>query len=778
MRYQFTLALILVLLWGPYAHGSVKEKEQNNLAESSGLVPPGGTVQVTRTFDAHGNIVDPDDPSLIEANPDSTIKPTPFSLTDEMVGQLSGTRDYDWYYLDVSDSSRPVTPVYFECNYEFDFFYEGPGGGSVDEKNVLWRVSSYYDPDPTTPGGAKLTDTYLVSQENCKQGTAKTKGPLRFQMNTDRPGRYYVRVWGNLVEVVEEKETVNGVEIKKYRDKVVAPTGPYSLRVYTTRVNGELEPNDGAVEAYKLTSGTAVTSQLASMYDEDWFYIDNDITKNTTKKLPFYFNCKGQTGTFYALSAYNKDGILQSKYEIKAEQCNGSGGFSFTIDAPVSSRYYFEVSSPTFTEPEQFTQSDYSVLVIASGQETQQGTPADTPTRKDGDLEPNEKSVDAYPLPRNVGITAQLASNIDQDWFAINYEAASNSTGMTSVYFDCKGLSNSAAVFEISAYNPQKVLQSNYTVSAAQCSTTGGFKFSLPTPITGTYFILVNSPANTDPATFSQSDYTLRWAPVIADGQGTGTGGDGVATRKEGELEPNEKPVDAYPLTNIQAVTAQLSAVEDLDYFYYDNGGSAQATPIYFRCWLPVDDTGAPISSAIYTLSAYNSQGVLQNTYTVDASQCSVEGGFKFDLATPTAERYYIRVAGPADQDPENFSNADYTLSTFLNLAGRGAVNVDGSLKNALILDKTTAGKDSFTVKVGRCGSNKGMLKLTGNKLNLNKQEKTAQVKVQIGTWSCVSDPQEFTITTPDANTKAYAYPKPPAAVQKGKKPQISGGAG
>jgi hypothetical protein len=776
MRYQFTLALVPALLWGPYAHGSVNEKEQNNLAETSALVG-GPTVYVTQTLDAHGNVVDPDDPSLIEANPDAAIKPTPFALTDEMIGQLSGTRDYDWYYLDVSDSSRPVTPVYFECNYRFGFYYEGPGNSSgIDPKDVTWQVNYYYDPDPKTPGGAKLAGSHIVSQENCKQGTATTKGPLRFQMNTDRPGRYYVRIWGRLIQVVEQKETIGGVEIKKYIDEVVAPTGPYSLRVYTTRVDGELEPNDGVVEAYKLTSGTAVTSQLASMYDEDWFYVDNDITKNATKKLPFYFNCKGQTGTFYAISAYNKDGVLQSKYEIKAEQCNGAGGFSFTIDAPVSARYYFEVSSPTFTEPDQFTQSDYSVLVVASGQESEK--PPETPARKDGDLEPNEKSIDAYPLPKNVGVTAQLASNIDQDWFVINYVAEPNSTGTTAVYFDCKGLSNSAAVFEISAYNPQKVLQSNYTVSAEQCAVTGGFKFSLPTPATGTYFILVNSPANTDPKTFSQSDYTLRWAPVIADGQGgTGTGGSGAATRKDGELEPNERPVDAYPLTNIQAVTAQLSSTEDLDYFYYDNGGSAQATPIYFRCWLPVDENGAPISSTIYTLSAYNSQGVLQNTYTVDASQCVVPGGFKFDLATPAAERYYVAVAGPVDQDPENFSNADYTLSTFLNLAAEGSGNVAGSLKSALLLDRTAAGKDSFTAKVGRCGSNKGVVKLTGNKLNLGKQDKNAQIKVQIGTWSCVSDPKEFTITTPNANTKAYAYPKPPAAVKK-PKTSLSGGAG
>lgn len=216
------------------------------------------------------------------------------------------------------------------------------------------------------------------------------------------------------------------VRVKRFIDQVVVHTADYGLRLYTAKIGGELEPNDGMVEAYPLTSGTSVTAQLSSMYDQDWFSIDNDITRNSTKKISFYFNCKGQIGTVYILSAYDALGVLQSNYEVKAEQCNGPGGYSFTIDAPVTARYYFVVSSPTYTNTNQFTQSDYSVLAVASDKTP---PPPDVPSRKEGDLEPNDKPVDAVPLPKNVGVTGQLATNLDQDWYYFFYDTSQTRPG-------------------------------------------------------------------------------------------------------------------------------------------------------------------------------------------------------------------------------------------------------------------------------------------------------------------------------------------------------------
>lgn len=783
MRYHYPLALVLLLSSNPYAYGSVSEVEPNSTVTGSAIWQSSDPLyRVVRELDNTGQFND-------TANQDPSLA-TPFSLTDEMVGQLNNTRDYDWFYVDIPDSRRPVTPVYFGCDKKLGYYYETLVPFTIDEeKHPAWRLNYYYDSDPKTPGGVELQSSYLVFKESCKRGIAETKGPMRFQMSTQRPGRYYVRVWGNLIsrgDVLEDSIEINGQTKtrKTYYDKIVTPTADYTLRLYTARVGGELEPNDGMVEAYALTSGTTVPAQLSSMYDQDWFYIDNDISKNTTKKLPFYFNCKGQSGSTYILSAYDYLGVLQSNYEIKAEQCNTSAGFSFTIDAPINNRYYFEVSSPTYTETEQFTQADYSVLVIAGPSAP---TP-EIPIRKEGDLEPNEKQIDAYPLPKGDSVTAQLATNTDLDWFYIDYVADDTTTGVSNVSFECKG--QTTGIWELATYNPQNVPQSSYTITAAQCSATGGFKFVLNTPISGKYYLLVNTQASTVATTFNQADYILRWAPVTRSGS---SGSEGTVTRLPGELEPNENTTNAVQLTSTEAIVGQLSTVDDLDYYYVDNDITKNPTgvvPIYFECTVP--DT----STATYVLSYYNAKGLLQGNYTVSAPDCTIlpkttttgdsttttttttaasTAGFRFDMRTPTTGRYFVLVSGPADRNIENFTDADYGISTFLNLSSQISPSNTGVLKSAAITDFRVLNRDSFAINIARCGQ--GTIKLTGNKLNLIGLDKNAQILVQIGKWSCVTSPAELGVDTSDPAKKIYLYPKPVTPPTK-VKTSISGGAG
>ena len=364
MRYQSIIALLLAQLLASQAYGSVSEVEPNS---------PVTGITFQETDPLHRYIVttpspdSPSDPSL--------AKPLP--LNDELVGQLSGPRDYDWFYVDIADTSHPVTPVYFGCDKKLGFYYEAPSGTTVNETDAAYRINYYYQ-DPAS-GATELQSSYLVYPVSCKRGDAETKGPLRFQMNTEKPGRYFVRVWGNLVESgkdVTDQITVAGppdengnptTEDKtrhNYYDVIISPTADYTLRLYTARVTGEMEPNDGMVEAFVLASGKSVPGQLSSMYDQDWFAIDNDATVNTSNKIPFFFSCKGQTGSSYFLSAYDALGVQQVSYEISADQCSGASGFSFTINAPITARYYFVVNSPTYTDTAQFTQSDYTVLAI------------------------------------------------------------------------------------------------------------------------------------------------------------------------------------------------------------------------------------------------------------------------------------------------------------------------------------------------------------------------------------------------------------------------------
>lgn len=626
MRYQSILALLLAQLWTAQAYASVSEVEPNSPVRGSALYQTcDPTVRVVREHTGFQTInVDPCTGTPIEpitvprwddqANA-SGILATPLSLTDEMVGQLSSPRDYDWYSVD-ADGSNPVTPVYFGCDKKLGYYVESPTPFTVGDpqKDVYWQIEYYYDNDPNDAVLPARQSSYVVYPDACKRGEAETKGPFRFQMNTGKPGRYYVRVWSRLVESgkdvpdqIDVQDPVTGEVSSKtrhnYYDVIVTPTADYTLRLYTARVTGELEPNDGAVEAYVLTSGQSVSGQLSSMYDQDWFAIDNDAAVNTSKRIPFFFSCKGQTGSSYFLSAYDHLGVLQVSYEIKAEQCSGAGGYSFTIGAPISARYYFVVNSPTYSDNAQFTQSDYTVLAITS---TTGGTP-DTPTR----------------LP--------------------------------------------------------------------------------------------------------------------------------------GELEPNDTQINAYPLTNDQAVTAQLSAGSDLDFYYYDNDARTNTkgvVPIYFRC-------GSTNAAARYQVSYFNSLGLLQKAYTVDTSQCSVPGGFRFDLIARSTARYFILVA--ADTGAEgSFSDEDYTISTFFNAAAEIPADVAGNMRTARIVDKKAANQDNFAFNIGQCGSRNGVVKLTGNRLNLPGVDPNTTVQVRIGPWAC-SATRALTLNVSNPNQTIGVYPAPPA---------------
>jgi hypothetical protein len=618
MRYQYFLALILASLWGPLAHGSVSEQEPNSTVAGFGVFYQTQLFGYTREFDLTGNFND-------TANLDPS-RANPLSINDELVGQLGGTRDYDWFYVDVPDSSRPVTPIYFGCDQKQGFYQEvAPGNTlSIDPtEDISYQVNYYYQENSTA--AVSEQSSYVIGPDSCRIASGETIGHFRFQMNTQRPGRYLVRIFGRRIDTfkVEDEVTTgfnaDGTKITDTRqtfyDEIVTPTGDYSLRVYTSRIAGEMEPNDGSVEAFPLVSGTSTSGQLASQYDQDWFYIDNDAAKNAAGKIPFYFTCKNQSSAIYNLSSFDEKGVLQTSYSVPSAQCSAAGGYLFTIDAPASARYYFVVTPPTFDQSASFSQSDYSVLAIV------------------------------------------------------------NNSGVS-----------------------------------------------------------------------------------------------GTTVRLPGELEPNDTPVNAVPLADTVPVIAQLSAVTDLDYYFYVNSAPGPV-PINFVC---------QAGGEIYTLSTFNAQGFLQKAYTVTGDQCSAEGGFQFTIDsadTPVNTTTYILVAGPPGNDTTTFSSADYTLTAYVNLAAQGTPNAEGTLNTGTITDSTAASKDSFAVNVKGCGTKKGAIKLTGRKLNLVGPHKNTAVKVQIGSWSCVSNAQEFSIPDPDPNPTTFVFPKPPPPpAKKTKGIKISGG--
>lgn len=214
------------------------------------------------------------------------------------------------------------------------------------------------------------------------------------------------------------------------------------------------------------------------------------------------------------------------------------------------------------------------------------------------------------------------------------------------------------------------------------------------------------------------------WCKTLPSTDSSDDTGSGQVTRTLGELEPNDTWINAFPLTNDRAITAQLSSIYDLDYHYYDiaNQNPSYSVPIYFGCNIPIG------SAKEFSLSVYNEQQVLQKHYTLSADQCSMQaqtgtttpatGGFRFDLITSGSGRYYILVEGPLDKDCGKFSDADYTLSTFLNVARQIPPTNTGNLATARIVDNVAANRDNFSATIRECGP-KGTVKLIGKKLNL-----------------------------------------------------------
>lgn len=290
MNYGITTASILALAWTLGASAAISEKEPNN-DTGSALPLPG---------------------------------------TDETVGQLKAATDEDWYFVDVADPQQSITPVYFGCNKRYDDYFVGECDPPVPESS--WQVNYYY--------GSELQSSYVFNKNVCKEGQADLKGPVRFQMNTATPGRYYVQVRG-----VAKQCSVQG----KPSSVIVANTADYSLRVATGKTRGEAEPNDGRVEATPIPGDAAVIGQLSSMSDQDWYVVDYSGAGGPSGNLPVYFNCAGsQAGAYFLVAWFDPSGVLQSSYEITQPECSVSGGYRFKMTTPVSGKYYVVVGPPTY----------------------------------------------------------------------------------------------------------------------------------------------------------------------------------------------------------------------------------------------------------------------------------------------------------------------------------------------------------------------------------------------------------------------------------------------
>lgn len=304
--------------------------------------------------------------SVTEIEPDDiTADAFPLSTTDATVGQLNGSKDTDIYSITVANAGGPPIPVYFGCNVVIGDWMTA-GVTEADESN--WTVH-YWGPGETALppivefGDVTAAHSFVVGKEDCRQGLADISGPMRFEINASVAGTYYIAVRGR--HIGRREVTIDGKPVPV--DAWIANTGAYTLRAITKRETGEMEPNDGQLEAYPLPADSPVTAQLSSMWDEDWFYIrTEDASPNRTTSI--YMSCaigsggsNGANDPLFLVSTYDPNGNPQSSYQIGATRCTADGGFKFSINTPAKGDYYVKVTAPTYNENARYSDLDYKL---------------------------------------------------------------------------------------------------------------------------------------------------------------------------------------------------------------------------------------------------------------------------------------------------------------------------------------------------------------------------------------------------------------------------------
>jgi len=273
-------------------------------------------------------------------------------ISNQLVAQLYG-QDVDYFYVDVYPGAKLNSiPVYFGCNLSLPkpkILYIDPttGVATLLEVDVNWQIAYYFSASGFG-NDLVLQSSYQVSSDYCKQNAADVKGPFRFQMNTANPGRYYVRITGD--------SDIN------LTGKPVGPLSDYTLWAVTKVIKGMPEPNDGNVEATRLRRNQRLTGQLASMYDQDWYYLK--VGNGSPRKAQARFRCQGaqDTDIFY-VGWYDPNVVQQASYQVPATYCKAQA-FNFNMKTRAVGNYYVVVTAPPGPlGTEAFSNSDYTVKV-------------------------------------------------------------------------------------------------------------------------------------------------------------------------------------------------------------------------------------------------------------------------------------------------------------------------------------------------------------------------------------------------------------------------------
>lgn len=208
MKNKKFLVVVLALIWG----GPVRaESEPNDMQFQTSYFRCDGQAERRTLYDL---------PNPNNADP---LTPNSFGID----GQLGRAADADWFYFDMPVGIQQSATATFQCPYASSFgSFITPGG--VDNGKNIWTVEYWFK---DTSGAMVLQSRYPVDYTYCS-----STDPFTFGMNLSRPGRYYIRILGQVL-----------------LDKTVTRT--YTVRNEAT---GQLEPKtcNDKLRAYKANTST------------------------------------------------------------------------------------------------------------------------------------------------------------------------------------------------------------------------------------------------------------------------------------------------------------------------------------------------------------------------------------------------------------------------------------------------------------------------------------------------------------------------------------------
>jgi len=477
--------------------------------------------------------------NLYESEPNDTrATATVASIGKAITGQLSSTSDVDYYKIKVT-SAGSLTVV-------LDVPTKSP--------NTPYFLLGLFDSTGT-----------LLSQFT-------TGGDKTYTVGAPKSGTYYI-----------------GVTSDTYYSG-----GQYSIKASNTSGsanNYEAESNDSTATATQVILGKAITGQLSSYNDVDYYKVSATSAGSLTVVLDV--PTKSPNAGYFLLGLFDSAGILLSQFSTGADK-------TYTVGAPVSGTYYVGVTRYYYYSSDQYRITVSNTAGSAHRYES----------------ESNDTTATATAAALGEGITGQLSSYSDVDY----YKVTATSAGSLTVVFDVPTKSPNASYFLLGFFDSTGTLLSQFSTGVDKTYTVGA-------PSSGTYYVGVTRHYD-----YSSGQYSI----AVSNTPGSAN---------KYESESNDTEATANTVFSESAIIGQLASISDSDYYKLEVDQSGVMTVVF----------DAPTNS-VY--KDYFRVSILDEFGDIVASQQTGKD-ITFQASVSVAGSYYIKI----DSTQYYYSGDQYKLT-------------------------------------------------------------------------------------------------------------------